>query len=133
MQWPGSRTSSPRFRSENERSDVLVGYVDEPLFRQEAALGVLRLRRTERTAVERLLERCVDVAGTALDLGAIRRPEPLDVRRRPPGEILDIEANIEKRCSAGPIMWDRISQRAKGVLNVLGLLVGRELLELGPR
>ena len=56
------------------RSNVLVGQVDKPLCRLEAVLRVLRLRRIERTAVERLLERCVDVAGMALDLGAIPRP-----------------------------------------------------------
>jgi hypothetical protein len=75
----------------------------------------------------------VDVAGIALDLGAIRRPESLDVPGRPPGEVLHVKANIEKRCSFGTTMRDRISQRVKGVLNVPALLVGRESPELGSR
>jgi hypothetical protein len=46
---------------------------------------------------------------------------------------LDVEAKINERSNGGPMMWDRISQRRQGVLDVIVLLVSRELLELGPR
>jgi len=102
-------------------------------FRPEALLRVQHLRRTERTAVERFLKRCVDVAGIALDIYAIPRPQPLDLCGRPPCEILDVEAIIEKRSSIGPTMWNRRSQPGQRVLKVLVPLIGRELLELGLR
>ena len=91
------------------------------------------MRRTERTTVKRLSKSCVYVVGMALDVGAMERPEPLDFRGRPLGEVLNVEANIEKRFNGGPAVWDRLSQRRQGLLDVLGLLISRELLELAPR
>jgi hypothetical protein len=115
------------------RSNVLVGRVEELLRRDEGVLGVQRMRRTERTTVKRLSERCVYVVGMALDVGAIPRPEPFDFRGRPLGELLDVEANVEKRSNGGPTVWDRLSQRRQGLLDVLVLLISRKLLELVPR
>jgi hypothetical protein len=83
------------------------------------------MRRTERTTVKRLSERCVYVVGMALDVGAIPRPEPFDFRGRPLGELLNVEANVEKRFNGGPAVWDRLSQRRQGLLDVLGLLISR--------
>ena len=91
------------------------------------------MRRTERTTVKRLSERCVYVVGMALDVGAIPRPEPLDFRGRPLGELLNVEANVEKRFNGGPTVWDRLSQRRQRLLDVLVLLISRKLLELAPR
>jgi hypothetical protein len=55
-------------------SNVLVGEIDEPPFRLEGVLSELRLRGTERGAVERLLEGCVYVAGMAFYSSAMQRP-----------------------------------------------------------
>jgi hypothetical protein len=46
---------------------------------------------------------------------------------------LNVEANVEERFNGGPAVWDRLSQRRQGLLDMLGLLISRELLELAPR
>jgi hypothetical protein len=58
---------------------------------------------------------------------------PFDFRGRPLDELLDVEANVEKRSNGGPTMWDRLSQGRQGVLDVIALLISGESLELGPR
>src|SRR5262249_57804427 len=78
-------------------SVVVVGQIVELPSGSEAVPGVLRLRRSERAALERLPERCLDLAGLAFDSSAMEQPRLFDFRRRPPGKLLEVEADVDGR------------------------------------
>src|SRR5262245_19592087 len=75
----------------------------------------------------------MDLVRAAFDSGAMERPERFDPRRRPPCELLEIDATVDERTGGSTALRYGLSQRRQGVLDVLVLLIGRELLEFGSR